>query len=352
MYWKIVRINGDGSLRLIYNGTNENLSHSDIANSYIVGIGPINLNSDDERAPSYTYDNANKIDSFIKKEVDTWYNNALGSNSSYDSKVILGRFCSDTSGYDNLYGDFAGAYRLSPYETDNITPTFICPDTKENFGGSYRLKAGLITADELSFAGEVYTVSGNGYLNTNGNGESYWTMTPYTPGYSEGTFFSSSFNVYEDEVDDKGSSVEYGIRPVINVSTDNMNLIGNGITSSPYVLEGMTESTYKGTITIEEGSSADYVTAFEEYLNLDEVTWTSEDESIAKIENGKILGIKEGTTTITGVSSDGLTTYEIVINVIKNPVTSSIIYVGIDFTLILMLGTVIYLYYKKKFSNL
>ena len=105
---------------------------------------------------------------------------------------------------------------------------------------------------------------------------------------------------------------------------------------------------YKGTVTIEEGSSVDDDTAFEEELNLDGVTWTSNDESIARIENGKILGLKEGTTTITGVSSDGLTTYEIVVNVVKNPVTNSMIYVGIGVILILVLGTALYTVYRIK----
>ena len=105
---------------------------------------------------------------------------------------------------------------------------------------------------------------------------------------------------------------------------------------------------YKGTATIDVGSSVDDVTAFTEKLDLSGVTWTSNDESIARIENGKILGIKEGTTTITGVSNDGLTTYEIVVNVIKNPVTNSMIYVGIGIILILVLGTALYTVYRIK----
>ena len=106
--------------------------------------------------------------------------------------------------------------------------------------------------------------------------------------------------------------------------------------------------TYKGTVTIEEGSSVDDNNAFDVELNLDVVNWTSNDESIARIENGKILGLKEGTTTITGVSSDGLTNYLIEVNVIKNPVTNSMIYVGIGVILILVLGTILYIIYRKK----
>ena len=158
MYWKIVRVNGDGSLRLIYNGTSTNPDNSDLAHPFAVGVSPYNLEFDNPKYSGYTYDNG--TDSFIKKEVDTWYKNTLGS-SSYDSKVLGGRFCSDSSGYkkDTDYGFpsmdynvFASYDRLmqaaTGYTKEN-SPTLKCPVTNESYGGSYRLKAGLITADEL-----------------------------------------------------------------------------------------------------------------------------------------------------------------------------------------------------------
>ena len=61
-----------------------------------------------------------------------------------------------------------------------------------------------------------------------------------------------------------------------------------------------------------------------------------------------MVRLKEGTTTITGVSSDGLTTYLIEVTVIKNPVTNSMIYVSIGVILILVLGTVLYIVYRIK----
>ena len=104
---------------------------------------------------------------------------------------------------------------------------------------------------------------------------------------------------------------------------------------------------YKGKVTIEVGSSIDDIKAFEEALNLSGVTWTVRDESIAKIENGKIIGLKNGTTVITGVGSNG-TSYEIEVTVISNPVTSSVLYIGIGLILILILGTGAYITYRIK----
>ena len=151
---------------------------------------PYNLEDNNPKYIGYTYDNG--TDSFIKKEVDTWYNNTLGSNSLYDSKVILGRFCSDSSGLkeETDYGFpdmgeleiFASFDRLGQVENsfakDNA-PSFICPDTNESYGGSYRLKAGLITADELVYAGESEMVTVNSYLNPGEDGLEYLTMTPF-----------------------------------------------------------------------------------------------------------------------------------------------------------------------------
>ena len=127
-----------------------------------------------------------------------------------------------------------------------------------------------------------------------------------------------------------------------------MVLIGDGTLDNPYYLEEITKNNYKGTVTIEEGSSVDDYSAFIEELDLNgKFTWTSEDNSIAKIENGKILGLKEGITTIKIVKEDG-TTYEIEVTVIKNPKTNSMIYVGFGIILILILSTVLYSVYRIK----
>ena len=59
---------------------------------------PYNISWDDPKYAGYTYDNG--TDSFIKREVDTWYQNTLGK-SNYDRMVTSGRFCSDSSGYQS-----------------------------------------------------------------------------------------------------------------------------------------------------------------------------------------------------------------------------------------------------------
>ena len=236
MYWKIIRINGDGSLRLIYNGTSANPDNSDIAHSYVVGISPYNLESNDPKYTGYTYDNG--TDSFIKKEVDTWYKNTLGS-TVYDSKVIGGRFCSDSSGYQegSIVGYdyiFASVDRFAQDMTGfakNNAPTLICPQTTESYGGSYRLKAGLITADELVLAGEYFGLGTTSYLNPGESGINYWSMTP-----ADFSFGNANVWVEFGRLDRNYVINDYAVRPVINVTTENGFTSGDGTVENVYVL--------------------------------------------------------------------------------------------------------------------
>ena len=247
MYWKIVRVNGDGSLRLIYNGTSvthpEFPDDKDISTSNSVGISSYNLESNDPKYAGYTYDNG--TDSFIKKEVDTWYKNALG-NTIYDSKVIGGRFCSDSSGYKpaSEYG-FSGVDGLNIFASyDRLgqvlasyakpnNPTLKCPSTSESYGGSYRLKAGLITGDELVLAGENQMVVSNSYLNIVSDGSmlAYWSMTPAF--FDGGTAYVWNGADYLDGIVVVST---YAVRPVINVTTENGFASGDGTVENVYVI--------------------------------------------------------------------------------------------------------------------
>ena len=239
MYWKIVRVNGDGSLRLIYNGTSASPSNSELTSSYAVGRVPYNLNSDGPKYSGYTYDNG--VDSFIKREVDTWYQNTLGK-SNYDRMVTSGRFCSDSSGYQDgsafgVSNVFASMVRLGQSMTNFASPnapTLKCPATSESYGGSYRLKAGLITADELALAGEssCYVV-GNSYLNPGDNDLAwYWSMTPAFSFFDDASVWNE-----KDFLNRYNVNNPYGARPVINVTTDNGFASGDGSVENPYILD-------------------------------------------------------------------------------------------------------------------
>ena len=239
MYWRIVRVNGDGTLRLLYTGT----STSATGQYQMVGVGAYNFNYNDPKYTGYTYDkDTTETDSNAKKDIETWYNDVL-SGTTYDNEITEGRFCSDSSGYklasdydlDLSYNVFASYDRLgqtySNFAKANV-PTLICSDTDETYGGKYRLKVGLITADELVLSG--MTAFGidtdSSYLTT--SDVKYWTMTSARFS-SDIAYVWFGFNYLNAE----GVISPYrGLRPVINVNTDNGFTSGNGTTSSPYIL--------------------------------------------------------------------------------------------------------------------
>ena len=241
MLWRIVRVNGDGSVRLIYEGPQS--TYSGLTGPFI-GSGDYNSSKGDPKYTGYTYDNG--TDSKAKEVIDNWYNLAFG-NSVYDKMVVKGRFCSDSSGYKlaSEYGSpdtstywFASYDRLFQnnlnFAKDNA-PTLKCPTTSETFGGSYKLKAGLITGDELTLAGttEYLYNNENYYLCSDRN---YWTMTPLSY-----TSNSTAFNTYNYDVTfavTGGSAPDSRgyYRPVINVSKDAIFESGDGTKEKPYTL--------------------------------------------------------------------------------------------------------------------
>ena len=260
IYWKIVRINGDGSLRLLYNGTNPTPSsdYKDLGTwKYVSQNVSYGYNSSEVKYSGYTYDNG--TNSLAKDEIDTWYKNAL-ANTTYDKMVKSGRFCSDSSGYKKAteYGFnkedttyyFASMNRLTQtmtgFATDN-SPTLKCPTTTETFGGSYRLKAGLLTADELAFGGRSYAVDNGSDFFTAYPQKTYYFMNyTLTPGlYDKSTSRAYVFRASVSSKNDlelmppgTGTTLYVGLRPVINVSGDNGFISGDGSVENPYVLSG------------------------------------------------------------------------------------------------------------------
>ena len=245
MYWKIVRINGDGSLRLIYNGTDASMNNKDSVEHFSIGQSLYNLAENNPKYTGYTYDNGTS--SFIKKQVEIWYNDTLGSNSVYDNKVVNGRFCSDSSNYhiDETLGInvFASKDRLGQALTNyskSNAPTLKCPSTSENYGGSYKLKVGLITADEMVMAGESLLISSNSYL-TNGNHNFIqYTMTPFSYDDRYSDKLSAIWGFYTQPTSSFSTipvrSARGAVRPVINVKVENGFVSGDGTVSNPYVL--------------------------------------------------------------------------------------------------------------------
>ena len=268
-YWKIVRTNQDGSIRLLYHGT----SH-DSTESYI-GKSSFNSLANNPMYVGYMYgtsgtlasNRTNENDSTIKGIIDTWYSNNLSSYAKYLSKEAV--YCNDReigSGTYNLGSDmftFASRSRL-----ENKTPTYNCTNIKDAFSGSnseakLTYPIGLMTADELNFAGGVFWVnnanvwyfrnSKEGKLETSpeigvdtessysSTGSVQWhTMSPGDYGYNGSAFmFRVNGSGGIGDYSNRDLSNSFAVRPVISLKGNLVWKNGNGSSASPYEVEDL-----------------------------------------------------------------------------------------------------------------
>ena len=235
-YWRIIRINGDGSLRLIYQGTSANSTGT---GTQLSGEHVFNTSNTNNAYLGYMYTRGEvhglDSSSAIKETLDTWYQNNL-SNYADDIDGNVG-FCNDRTPHNGFgtgesYTYYAAYDRLDT----NRAPIFNCLDSSDLFttkGSTNGNKAldypiGLITADEIAFAGGVYNiVNQNYYLYT---GQDYWTLTPYHFWGNAGMYYVSSEGPLRS-----GLNVNYpsGARPVVNLKAD-VKLTGSGTSTNPY----------------------------------------------------------------------------------------------------------------------
>ena len=258
-YWRIVRINGDGSIRLIYDGTSAH-ANGESSDDRQIGTSAFNSNSDDNAYVGYMYGtpgsstyeetHANTNNSTIKTVVDNWYKTNI-VDKGYSEKVADVIYCNDrsisaykpSSGYNNLgYGTNITAYRwrYAPWSTNVNDVTMRCPQlsqdgmstsnaTKGNKALTYPV--GLITMDEVVCGGGYNGSNNSYYLYT---GQYYWTMSPYEfNGINAGVRAVLSFG----SVDNSSNVVNTdGVRPVISLKSS-VELTGNGTMEDPYVVQ-------------------------------------------------------------------------------------------------------------------
>ena len=243
-YWRIIRINGDGSIRMIYQGTSANTTGTGTQ----LQESAFNSSYNRSEYVGYMYtsgqQHGNTTESPIKDIVDSWYSSNLASYADKISKEA--GFCGDrnmASGYSwsstpssTIY--YAGYGRLVQ-KSSSVNPTFKCSNSTDLYtvsGSSKGNKAlsnpvGLITADEVTMAGLPWSGSTtSNYLYT---GQYYWTMSPYSFGGS----FASVFRVDSDgSLNYSWVNNSFGVRPVINLRSDITILSGDGTSSNPYVI--------------------------------------------------------------------------------------------------------------------
>ena len=276
LYWRIIRINGDGSLRIMYDGihayangtnnaygfikTNTKYSSKDNDAKYVGWMyGPAGTDSSTSKEEAQT----NIENSTIKGIVDAWYKTNI-ADKGYGSAVSDTLFCNDRSipgkevtewsgdtglGYGlqkTAYGAF-GRFMTGNNSTNisariEIQPTFKCSQKNDAFtvddtnkgNGALTYPVGLITADEIVAAGSgKFNLANNNYFLYR-PGYSYWSLSPF--------YMFTDNNAYVVYISTNGGlsyiDSEYtgnAVAPLINLSYEYAStLIGDGTMENPY----------------------------------------------------------------------------------------------------------------------
>ena len=224
--WRIVRVNGDGSIRII---TDESVGNSAFNSTYNI-----------HKYVGYTYDNSHNCTnanpcngsegtaSTMKKYLDNWYNTNL---KSYEDKIATGDYCNDTS---YRLGGNTRYYGSHDRVVNKHLQTLKCLNTSLNYGGKYKLKVGLLSADEIALVGiewDTQNQTRDNYLYKN---YWWWSFSPYLSNTNSAFVFYASNYLSTGTI--TNTNVSRGVRPVINLKADTLITSGNGTASNPYVV--------------------------------------------------------------------------------------------------------------------
>lgn len=214
--WRILRVNGNGTLRLIYDSTSE-------TNDQIVST-----------KWSLTTENSNLIDedNQVRNKLNEWYENIF-VGTEYEDFISDEIFCSDFSELNDESSTTTYSTKYSSLLRD-LTPNLICNEeyvyTVSNNKLTYPI--GLISADEVIFAGGNYNYqNSNYYLKRN---YPYWTLTLFN------RYLNTDLRLFGVDTDGKLSNFSYedeiSLLPVINLKKEYvLGFSGNGTITDPYV---------------------------------------------------------------------------------------------------------------------
>ena len=248
LYWRIIRTNSDGGVRLLYHGT------STTATDAYIGKSAFNSSRDNIAYESYMYGNLgsvanareNTTDSTIKTTIDNWYKDNLNTNyGKYLSTTAV--YCNDRSTSDNT--NFGARTRL----ITNKTPSYDCTATEDKFtvdsstgNGKLTYPIALMTADEVSFAGGLFgTNAPTWYYYNSANGSStgstwWWLLSPSIWSGSDANMFGVLGSSNPGNLDNNYVNFNYGVRPALSLKSCVKYSSGNGSANEPYTIKETT----------------------------------------------------------------------------------------------------------------
>ena len=287
-YWRIIRIEGNGNIRLIYNGvvnTTNPPQWTGLGTSLplltgtatTIGIGTRQFNSlnSDTRyvgfrhgtsCTNYTTCHANTTPSTIlgantnpaAGSLNHWYlNNIINQGTTVTSRIATNTiFCGDRNINQTHYIGFTptdGWYAILGRARYNKFPSLQCINRTAAAGfstvpvnhdqytmtgsglGNQTLQypVGLITVDEVAMTGSVYNTTSSTWVNASNVHQ--WTMTPAIfsaiSGWRMVGVIHNNGSWFEADITNN-----FAVRPVISIRSDVRITNGNGTREFPYVI--------------------------------------------------------------------------------------------------------------------
>ena len=264
LYWRIIRTNSEGGVRLLYHGT------STTATDAYIGKSVFNSSPNNVAYVSYAFGSTGSIanartsqtnSSTIKGVIDTWYTSNLEAKGYTKYLSTTAVYCNDrtytVSGSDTNFGAYT---RL----ITNRTPTYDCSVTADKFTadkftGNGRLithPIALMTADEISYAGGIYgdynanawyfrnakegtltTSSSSTDASYSSTGSTdWWLLSPFIWDGSDAGVFYVNGSSNPGYLSSYGVDITGGVRPAVSLESCVKTSGGDGSASNPYTI--------------------------------------------------------------------------------------------------------------------
>lgn len=273
-YWRILRVDGRGDIKMIYSGTTAPTASQSVVmtgTSTQIGTGYFNYSTTPlAQLVGYSYSSTEThgviTSSNVKTTIDSWYSLNF-TNSTYTKYITDSIYCNDRTVFTESAGSNIGLdsntigygatttnykyHAASIRILNNVTvsvqePSIMCKYKDDAFtvednvygNGALTYPIALITSDEAALAGVEHgplTSLSHIFLYT---GVQYWSMSPHSSTNltqmltitNTGTFAGGAV------ASSTASSIaSLGIRPVITISGDTP-LSGDGTYSDPFTL--------------------------------------------------------------------------------------------------------------------
>ena len=263
-YWRIIRTNSDGSIRLLYHGTSPETQNAYIGDSEIA----FNESYNDSMYVGYKYGTSGSLennrlntnDSTIKKTIDTWYKDNLVNYTKYLSTTAV--YCNDREVGSGTYSATGNQFYYVGYTRlgANKNPSYNCTNEYDAFSvnntkAQLTYPIALMTADEISYAGGVWTKSAATwyYLNSKGNasiknGQNEWWLLSAASWDTDKSSVVFKVSSSQDRKANFGAqSVQYKlhVRPVISLKSDVLHKSGDGSATNPYEIQETPDTIYE-----------------------------------------------------------------------------------------------------------